>query len=343
MPSRANSVKHAPDCCLASAPRAESAKLPSMRSLWTVAFVVAGLWPRLSLGFGCPDPTAGLGFECTEVTDSDPLVSNAWTQRCLRFWINDDSDFLLTRENRAVVLASFERWSNQACTDLQFQFEGLTSQGAEFDQDSGNNQNVVMFAETADQAAGLFDEGDNLLAITLVRFSRTTGEIFDADIVINGTLVVDQMQAELEAEFDIVEDSTACLQRPVLVFDLENTLVHEVGHLLGFAHTNNLSATMYCGAEVCEVSKRQLSSIDIDGVCSVYPAGMPAQTCAPPSGGYGSSDFLNRLRNQCDPRARDEGCTSIRVQRRPAWRSVLLVVALTVVLIMVRLRIRRRR
>jgi hypothetical protein len=70
--------------------------------------------------------------------------------------------------------------------------------------------------------------------------------------------------------------------------DLQNTLTHEAGHLVGLAHPCGDAGEMACAANdprtmapttfVGETQKRTLSADDIAGVCAIYP---------PPSGGCG--------------------------------------------------------
>ncbi|MEM7678925.1 MAG: hypothetical protein AAF449_23345, partial [Myxococcota bacterium] len=90
-------------------------------------FLVLGL-----LGTALPI-RAAVAFECTEVPSADPPLTQVWNQRCLPFWINVDSTFLLEDQNEASVLRSFDQWSNPDCTDLTFNYVGATAQGAEFD------------------------------------------------------------------------------------------------------------------------------------------------------------------------------------------------------------------
>ena len=273
-----------------------------MRAL--LVFVsVCGLWM----------PRTAAAFVCTAVPDADPPLTQAWNQRCVPFWINNDSPMLLTDESEQLVQDSFEEWSNQDCTDLNFRYAGGTSQGALFDPDSAQNKNVVLVVDTQAQADEVFDE-PGLLAITLTSFSVETGEIFDADIVMNAA----------EFRFETVTNVAACRGLTNPPFDLQNTLVHEIGHFIGFDHTPEPEATMFASAQACETLKRDLAATDLDGVCTVYPTGSRPQTCAPPSS-YGSSGFISRFRDQCD--RLDCGCSSVE-DGRPSWPLGLLLLAL---------------
>ena len=101
---------------------------------------------------------------------------------------------------------------------------------AEFDRNSDqNNENIVMTATTVEAFEAIMPGANALLAITLTSFSTATGEIFDADIVINTAVF----------PFGVVDDPSAVCedQLRLPIYDLQNTLVHEVGHFIGFDHT----------------------------------------------------------------------------------------------------------
>src|SRR4029450_623884 len=67
------------------------------------------------------------------------------------------------------------------------------------------------------------------LALTPAVFRRTTGEITDADIDFNG-----------------VDYTWTTTDPPELVLtDVQNTATHELGHVLGLAHTPDPMATMF--------------------------------------------------------------------------------------------------
>lgn len=97
--------------------------------------------------------------------------------------------------------------------------------------------------------------GPSTLALTTAVYRRSTGQIVDADMDVNAV--------------DHVWSATT----PPLTGhdDLENTITHELGHVLGFGHTDVVDATMYASAAPEETSKRDLAEDDINAVCDVYP------------------------------------------------------------------------
>ncbi len=66
---------------------------------------------------------------------------------------------------------------------------------------------------------------------------------------------------------------------PCVATDVENTLTHEIGHFIGLDHVNDANATMYSRADIGETKKRSLAQDDIDGDCTIYPAGAAPTTC----------------------------------------------------------------
>ena len=253
----------------------------------------------LVVAAGLLAPLPAYGFVCTAVPNSSPPLTQVWNQRCLPYRINTNGAFFSRSANQSIVRRSFEEWSSPSCTDLVFQFNGSTNQGAEFDPDAGaSNQNVVLATNTVAEAIALIGE-PNLLAITLTSFSVETGEILDADIIINAATFT----------FEEVADPATCQSRGELVFDLANTMVHEIGHFIGFDHTPDNQATMFETASACEVLKRDLNATDLDGLCTVYADGMPPQTCDP-APDYGSGGFLAQFRDQCGG-GDDGGCACV--------------------------------
>lgn len=281
----------------------DSRKLGSMRVTLDRLLLAAALTavsPRLAHAFVCtavPECPQN-DDECVE--PDPPRLTQAWNQRCIPFWVRTD-DPLFSGEREALVLRSAARWTaDVGCTDLELLFIGYADEGAGFDNREPDEQkNMVLSATDPAEAAALFGRDSGLLAITLTSFSVETGEIFDSDIVFN----------DANTDFDIVSDSfrTCALSSSEPPYDLENTLVHEFGHFIGFDHVDDQLATMYIRAGRCETTKRTLAADDQDGVCTTYATGAPVSTCQTPESYDRGSGDPSVFRNQCE-RALDEGC-----------------------------------
>lgn len=109
------------------------------------------------------------------------------------------------------------------------------------------NTNVVTFRQDW-RAAGL---PPSAIALTVVTFVQTTGEVRDADVMVNLTV---PLSASADARGN----------------DLPTALVHEVGHVLGLDHSNERTAVMWYGAGRGE-QRRALQPDDVAGVCAIHP------------------------------------------------------------------------
>lgn len=133
----------------------------------------------------------------------------------------------------------------------------------------GNNKNTVRYSPQGDPLA------NGALAITVITFDANAREILDADIILNG-----------EHRFAIFEDGADREQMQGAVYDLQNVLTHELGHLLGLGEDyEDERATMYAYSQPGETIKRDLEPIDVDSVTQLYlePFGEPS------SGGCGGA------------------------------------------------------
>ena len=98
--------------------------------------------------------------------------------------------------------------------------------------------------------------GTSIFALTVLTFQQCTGEIVDADILLD------------DAHHDFCLDSCGLDQQ-----NLCNTVTHEMGHLLGLDHSTASEATMYASASPGETKKCTLHGDDRQGVCAAYSSG----------------------------------------------------------------------
>lgn len=161
--------------------------------------------------------------------------------------------------------ASLRTWSLAGgCTRIMLIDGGdVTGLSTNLERTTPDMENRVVFRDS-DWPAEL---GPETLALTSAVYRRTTGQIVDADIDVNAV--------------DHVWSTTT---PPVSGHDdVENTLTHELGHVLGFAHSEVPDATMYASADLEETNKRDLAEDDIIAICDVYPGGSrrgPRSSCA---------------------------------------------------------------
>jgi hypothetical protein len=130
--------------------------------------------------------------------------------------------------------------------------------------------NLITVAPTAENLA-IFDASNNA-ARTRVFYDRETGEISEADIVINPFPYSDQ--GEL---LQFSTDGTTG------TYDLESTIAHEIGHLLGLNHSAVVGATMNPAQGLngtyglTAQTERTLSDVDLAAARHLYgPCENPA-------------------------------------------------------------------
>ena len=259
-------------------------------------------------------PARAEAYLCTAVPNSNPILSQAWNQRCIPYFISNNGALLDGEARRLLINNSFQVWSNPACTDIEFVDFGYTDQAPGFDPNDNDNENIIIAIED-DATAGTFFTR-NELAITITSFNTNTGEIFDADIMINAA----------RFRFDEVTTVMACQNGDTpLPYDLANTLVHEMGHFIGFEHDQDEDSTMFASAPECETKKRDLTQDNILGVCNVYGVGQPTRTCAPPDTydkGPGDPEIF---RDQCNRNEVTKGCGCTSTEHTPASAWWLLL------------------
>jgi len=193
-----------------------------------------------------------------DIPDGTPLV---WHRRSIEF--RDEFTGIPGVEPsqaRTALEASLATWSQAGgCTDILLMHAGQAD--ADRTNLSGGapdmeNRIVVRTSSWPPRV------GPQTLAVTTLVYRRATGEIVDADIDINA-----------------VSQPWSAVAAPMGTNDFENTLTHELGHTLGFAHSEVLEATMFADADLDETTKRDLAPDDIDAICAVYPP-RPSGSCA---------------------------------------------------------------
>jgi len=177
------------------------------------------------------------------------------------------------------VKASFDAWASAEGAGIQVAHIAASSAAVGFTP-GGENQNTVAFGREA------WDFEPEALAMTITAWRRDSGELVDADIIVN------------EKHF-VWGDANPDLN------DLQNALTHEVGHLLGLAHSDDPEATMFASALEGETSKRTLSEDDVAGVASLYPRGQSTRReQASVADAVGAGDAENVARSNQVPRVR---------------------------------------
>lgn len=170
----------------------------------------------------------------------------------------------------AALAASMAAWNDVDCSDIELTVGPETDErlvGFDWEAGSGSteNHNILVFrSDASDDPLEEWLHGLGDIAITTVTFESNEGRLLDADIEMN------------DAAFNF----TAC-DRPGCrtEYDVQNTLTHEIGHVLGLDHSVDVAATMFASAAQGDVAKRTLDADDEDAICLIYPEGGPAGEC----------------------------------------------------------------
>ncbi len=176
---------------------------------------------------------------------------------------------------KAAVTAAMQAWTDVPCTDFTFVDVGdTTNPRAGYDwRRPDDNHNVVVFREGTGDPQDAWPHTPGALAITTVTFNSRTGRILDADIEVNGAV-----RGQNQYTFGACNvDGSDCAGKQ----DIQNTLTHEFGHVLGLDHPMERDATMYGSAEPGELKKRSLEDDDRAGICTIYPNGQVSTPCTP--------------------------------------------------------------
>ena len=186
-----------------------------------------------------------------------------WQRSCITYALNDQiaayMPLLTEARVRAAFDAAFATWAEVNCQGkrafLVVQARELTRSRRPELLPKGPNESLVVARSSAEWAS-LPDHDPRALALTLLWFDKRNGEIADVDMELN---------ARDGGFADCVVDS--CSEGMI---DLQNTLTHEAGHLLGLGHSDVADSTMQAQtANAGEVDKRYLTDDDREGYCAL--------------------------------------------------------------------------
>ena len=215
-------------------------------------------------------------------------ICTYWSIRSIPFWINQyGSPDVSGYDDFTAIRSAFQTWTLPSCTDLAFSDQGVTADtwvGYSYPDHTLNNvifrpklcadPGVVPVGDPCLQQGGCrnpyncWEEASTSIAVTTTTYSTNTGVIFQAGIELN----------DATQHFAVLTASSTCTTDN----DIQNTVTHEIGHLLGFAHETDPTSVMFASAQPCEISKRTLNTGDSLGLCTVYPAGSPSVPCGDP-------------------------------------------------------------
>lgn len=267
-------------------------------------------------------------------TKGEPLF---WKNPCLTYAIDERGSEWMTDD--AVLIAvdqSFAAWQDVDCGSREAQlnpanppnliFKGLQQpsacQRAEFN--SAGNVNTIAFLDPFQDPCADKPYSPFAFAVTIVWHNTGTGEILDADMMINDQLATGRSAGGPYANCP----DTGCDGTDA---DLASIVTHEAGHFIGIGHSDDQDATMFASAERTSVAKRTLDQDDINAVCDIYPPGNLDNQCnAAPIGGLelNCETDANGDPIVCDDPAAapgdSSGCSATRAPADAPWAALLV-------------------
>lgn len=198
----------------------------------------------------------------------------SWKGRAIKIAISSsliqaNTNVKFNSDVRGALRRSLDAWQDVA--DIEFQVELSDKQSLSPSGVAGDGVSLITIAQTPDNVLLFSKNLEAESAITRI-FYNGKGFITEADIVLNPF-----QQFSTDGTFG--------------TFDLQATLTHELGHLLGLRHSDVLGATMSDSLSrngtfgLADFGSRTLAASDITAVREIY--GVPAddeQCCAAVAG-----------------------------------------------------------
>jgi MYXO-CTERM domain-containing protein len=210
----------------------------------------------------------GYQYYCTPSTDNDPSTCTPVKQIPLRWYrtevpVQMDQALCgdMTSEDALVAIRqSLQTWNAEACTHPRLVDLGLVSGKVPIVKVKGGEvgNDLIIFQNT--QAEWMADKADvnvdSVIALTTLFYDPTTGEARSYALEFNDWWYT----------FGVLQGT----ERVAATVDLENTLTHELGHVLALDHSQDRESTMFYSAPLGETRKRSLEQDDRTGLCSLY-------------------------------------------------------------------------
>lgn len=236
------------------------------------------------------------GYKRTLVPGKEICLS--WNARTLTYAIDAAGSTRTPADSEFTAIdSSFGTWQavSDACSDFHFVAGPRVSTIVVGKSPGSETNNVVTFREVSCRDAVLggdpcqadgtcankykcWDHGDTTIGLTTTTFSFRTGTIYDADIELNAAPHFDGsfflFTTRSSPPCEAGSETTDCV-----AVDVQNTVTHEIGHVIGLDHVEVPGSTMEASAPIGETRKRIVDSGTAQGFCDIYPRGGPPMPC----------------------------------------------------------------
>lgn len=203
-----------------------------------------------------------------QFADENKQVRLRWKNPTIRIALStsltkQSFNFKPETDIRGAIERSLKTWENVA--NIKFETIWTERQSISPTGNSGDGVSLITVGQSAENLS-LFRDDKNGISAQTRTFYNSKGLITEADIVLNP-----YQQFSTDGAFGH--------------FDLEATLTHEIGHLLGLEHSFVLGATMYLHQgrngvyDLPAYSPRTLAEDDITGIRALYGAKSDDEEC----------------------------------------------------------------
>lgn len=233
-------------------------------------------------------------YTCGEI--NDPCLGNNkplptyWPNPCITFHLNEKgTKYINFAQLQYITKTAIETWNRPNDSALSLHLAGLTNEDRiGYNPYIKDNTNIIVFRDDN------WNESRSIMALTSVTYQNSTGLIYDADIEVNTKYW----------PYGIYEKDGKD------VVDYQNTLTHELGHVFGLAHSDNVEATMFPYSSTGETGLRTLAYDDILAIRAIYPPS--GQQCK-----FSDYYFTKPPYEMNEAPAADSACAATPLQKHP--------------------------